>query len=437
MRLDRVAYLSRRWLSGRKGGAAGFRSGAAAAGLAAGVAALIVILGVMNGLQGGYIDSILEISSFHLRVKYALPLTDGKTPASLAEKIAKLPGIRSAVPLEETHVMAVGPSGRSLILALKAVPADLRDRDPDLVEALGLEGAVTVPAHGGIVAGREAADILGLYTGGKVELLGIATDPEEGLTASRAELPLAGTFKSGYYEFDSTFAFVQSGDESFSASGAGSAFIGVKLDNRFRDKAALVAVEEALGPELVSVQSWRDYNRSFFGALRTEKTVMIILVGLIFVVVGVNIRHAMRRKVAVRMQEIAALRAMGASAADLRAVFTAEGLAIGLIGALSGAAIGLLVATEINGIMAAGQAIAAWFANLPVALGLASAGTSAGMGAGAYQAVEFYMESIPVRVSPGETLFIVLAAVASAVYAAASACSRALDADPAEVLRNE
>ena len=79
---------------------------------------------------------------------------------------------------------------------------------------------------------------------------------------------------------------------------------GVKLKDRYADARMLRSLQSDLGLGPDRAESWRDYNRAFFGALRTEKTVMMLLIGLIFLVVGVNVFHSMRRAVAEKTEDM-------------------------------------------------------------------------------------------------------------------------------------
>ena len=100
------------------------------------------------------------------------------------------------------------------------------------------------------------------------------------------------------------------------------------------------------------MESWRTYNKSFFDALFMEKLMMMVLVGLIFIVVGFNVYHSLRRSVHERMEEIAVLKAVGVPPGRIQAIFVLEGLIIGVSGALGGLVAGLLVAMNVNGVFA-------------------------------------------------------------------------------------
>ena len=120
------------------------------------------------------------------------------------------------------------------------------------------------------------------------------------------------------------------------------------MKDRYEDYRVKKKIETLLPVESNGILSWRDYNRSFFGALRTEKSVMMLLVSLIFVVVGINIFHAMRRTIAVKMADIAVLKALGASNSDIRRIFSGDGILVGAGGAAAGTALGLVLLANIN-----------------------------------------------------------------------------------------
>lgn len=402
----------------------------AAAGIAVGVTALIIVLGVMGGLQKGYIDSILDISSFHLRVE-----VPSDFPSDSLESIRALPGTVSVVAFKETHVLALGPSGQALTLYLRAFQDGAERFDPSLAKALGITEGGKLPQKGSIVLGKEAAASLGVDIGMPIDFFGIRQSEDEGVVPVRSSMPVGNIFNSGYYEFDSTMGFVpmESPAGLTDAFSSVSTILGIKLDDRYDDYRMAKEIQALLPEGAGTVQSWRDYNRSFFGALRTEKSVMMILISLIFVVVGINIFHAMRRTIAAKMSDIAVLKACGAADIDIRRIFILDGLSIGVIGAAAGSALGLLLSANINVILDAAAGLIRFLASIFRGLGLVSSGSDYRFFSPAY----YYIEKIPVSISTGELLFIAATAIASTGLAALAAARRVSEAKPSEVFRNE
>jgi lipoprotein-releasing system permease protein len=160
---------------------------------------------------------------------------------------------------------------------------------------------------------------------------------------------------------------------------------------------------------------------------------MMLLIGLIFLVVGVNIFHSMRRAVAEKTEDIAVLKAMGAAPEELRRVFVFDGLAIGTSGAVIGLVLGLLVAVNVNEVFSIVETI------INSAIGLASRviGSINSSNFRVFSPQYFYLLEVPVRVLFPETFFVTAAAIASAAGAAAVAANRVSRLVPAEVLRDE
>jgi lipoprotein-releasing system permease protein len=194
---------------------------------------------------------------------------------------------------------------------------------------------------------------------------------------------------------------------------------------------------EETGTELL--RSWRDYNRAFFGALRTEKLLMFILVGLIFIVVGLNIFQAQRRAVLERREEIGLLRALGGSGRAVRLIFVWDGFIIGFTGAALGMALGLLIAGNINAFFSVLEGGVNFFIML---LNMAAAvfdqgGSIRGEDFAVFSPAVFYIKEIPSRIIPHEAVLIFLFGLLSALLAAWFASGKVSRTNPAEVLRYE
>ncbi|MCL2130005.1 MAG: ABC transporter permease [Treponema sp.] len=101
-------------------------------GIATGVLALIVIIAVMNGFQLGFIESILEISSGHLRLE-GIPLDAG-----IDEKLISVPGVLSVLPFKELNVLLRGRQAGPRGALVRGVPANALELDRGL--ALKLDG---------------------------------------------------------------------------------------------------------------------------------------------------------------------------------------------------------------------------------------------------------------------------------------------------------
>jgi len=442
MKLRRwIGFVSIRWFATKKESGGSASSLLAASGIAIGVAALVVVLGVMNGFQLGYIDSILEVSSFHVRVDDERILSGSVSSGpdeSLVSRIAAEPGAASVLPFAETRCLISSSDGRSFPLALRAIPDDSWKRDPGMMHTIGIRDSGIQgewPGRGGIYLGSELASYLDLKIGSEANILVVSAGGDEGIDAKTVKVRIDGLFRSGYYDFDFGMAVLPfSAADRFFPAGTDVRFVyGVKLRDRDSDGLFCERLRADLGLQPDRVEGWRDYNRAFFGALRIEKTVMMLLIGLIFLVVGVNIFHSMRRSVAEKTEDIAVLKAMGASPDDIGRVFIIDGLVIGAGGALIGLLLGLLVAVNVNEVFSMVEAIV----NGASAIASRLAGSLGGGDFRVFSPQYFYLMEVPVRVLFPEIFFVTAAAIGASAAAAAIAARRVSLLAPAEVLRYE
>jgi len=410
-------------------------------GIATGVLALIVIIAVMNGFQLGFIESILEISSAHIRLEGSFLAEDNID--EIIMDLRNIPEIVSVLPYSEQNLLIRGLSSNPRGALIRGMPLDALNLDPGMADRLEFEGGFfDLYERGNIILGAELARHLFVWVGDEISLLsisgGIGADMDGGSPLFR----VSGIFRSGFYEFDLGWAYVSMEDAAMLSDNLAGAVLGIKIRNRWQDQRAMEEIRMLLSSHIqdegnFSISSWRDYNRAFFGALRTEKLMMFILLGLIFIVVGLNIYQAQRRAVLERREEIGLLRALGASDISVRLVFVWDGFIIGIIGAGIGLGLGLLTAINIpsvfsfledlvNLIIKGVNGIAVFF------------GASGSQGNfSIFSPQIFYIKEIPSRLIFHEVLLIFLFGFLSALIAAWFASGKTSGLKPAEVLRYE
>ncbi|GHV42331.1 hypothetical protein AGMMS49546_20560 [Spirochaetia bacterium] len=408
-------------------------------GIATGVLALIIILAVMNGFQLGFIESILEISSYHLRVEEFNP----EQAPLLADRIMALPGIASALPFREFQGIIRGRRGGQHGVLIRGLPVDALLRDAGMAAKLEFEsGGFDIKNDHAILLGSELARSLSVRLGDEVSLFSVAGLFAGGDSSSEDDLAsvntfrVSGIFRSGFYEYDLGWGFVNL--ESAEALAGPELFLGIKLRDRWQDRHVLGMIERSFAGEAglggIKLSTWRDYNRAFFGALRTEKLFMFLLVGLIFIVVGLNIFQAQRRAVLERREEIGLLRAVGGADTAVRLVFVWDGLIIGLFGAGLGLLLGLLIASHISFFFTLMETLVNSFIGLANYL---SGSFSLTEEFAVFSPAVFYIKEIPSRIIPHEVFIIFMFGFLSALLAAWFASGKVSHTRPAEVLRYE
>lgn len=404
------------------------------AGIAVGVMTLVSVLAVMNGFQVGFIEDILEISSFHLRIE----TKESADYRETAEDLTSLKGVKSALPFMETQTMVSSETSGFEPCLIRGVPSSIGSLDPGLLRQLNLiKGGIWEEGKQGILIGLELANNLGVTVGDTVSLLTLA-----GVEFSRADpqnivFTVTGIFKSGYYEFDRGLGFIPLGTLPEMVSGGKGPIIGVKLENRFKDRRIIENVKSALPfIEDKEITSWREFNSSFFGALRMEKLAMMVLIGLIFIVVGGNIYHSLKRSVFEKIEDISLLKSIGASTKSVQNIFIFDGVLIGFSGGVGGTLLGLLISYNINTVFRIFEIVSNGI--LSVVRRIASPIVAAGLEeVSIFSPRYYYMSEVPVKLPFQEVLLICMFAIVSAVVAAFVASRKVTKIKPSEVLRYE
>jgi lipoprotein-releasing system permease protein len=121
----------------------------------------------------------------------------------------------------------------------------------------------------------------------------------------------------------------------------------VKVDDMQRAPEIAVKLAQVV-PQALWVSDWSRSNRNWFAAVQTEKKMMFIILTLIIAVAAFNLVSTLVMTVTDKQADIAILRTMGASAGLVQRIFLVQGLAIGLLGSISGVVFGLLIALNID-----------------------------------------------------------------------------------------
>ncbi len=448
--MKKTLYSSLRWISAvsrrfarvdRKGRSA-VTSALATLGICFGVMTLTVVMSVMNGFQMSFIDSILEVSSYHLR---ATEIPEDKEEELLAACKSNKQ-IRSCVPFYESQVLMTGDKGGAVAVNVRAADEAIYFDDEGFRRELNmLSGSFDFSDPDSIIIGSSLARNLGVRTGSSVNLLVMSGGSDVELFSSDRVFTVRGIFTTGYSEINSGYAFV--GREAASRYFGSSAkkIWGIKLNKYDDDLKAINGLRNQLnwlnssvsssasasltGPQ---IQSWRNFNRTFFGALRIEKNMLLLLVALIFVVVAINIYNGMRRLVFERRTEIAVLSALGARKGGIKSIFIMRGFIMGTAGALAGVLLGIIISLNTDVVFTAAAKLMYGIQYLVTAitdrqnLQYVQVNSSYNLYA-----------SIPARIFPGEVVAITLFGIFSPLIASWAASRNVLKMTVSEVLHNE
>ena len=427
-----ISVVSRRFARVDRKGRSAVTSVLATLGICFGVMTLTVVMSVMNGFQMSFIDSILEVSSYHLRVINVAPEQESALKAACETEKR----IRACVPFYEAQALMTGEKGGAVAVNVRAADESIYYKDEGFKKELRMiSGSFDFSETDSIILGSTLARNLGVRTGDTVNLLVMSGGSDVDLFSSDRLFTVRGIFTTGYAEINSACAFTgtAAAEKYFGASAK--KIWGIKIRNYDKDLGVVASLKKQLGlsdSSKTQIQSWRSFNKTFFGALRIEKNMLLLLVALIFVVVAINIYNGMRRLVFERRTEIAVLSALGARKGGIKSIFIMRGFIMGAVGALTGVVLGIIISLNTDVVFTLAAKLMYGIQYLITAL-------TDRQNLQYVQINSSYnlYASIPARLFPGEVTAITLFGVFSPLIASWAASRNVLKLTVSEVLHNE
>lgn len=306
-------------------------------GVAAGVMALIIALAVNDGFQSTLQSSLLSATA-HISILERNPSYGIDNWEQLTAKVKKLPHVVSATPGLYGQVAIKGAIlGSGAVL--KGIPVGPHLPVPDLLTHLrqGSIAGLEQKSPEGIIVGSRLAEQAGLLVGNTATVISYQGELTPfGAVPSAFRFKVAGIFESGLYDLDSSWAFVAlpAAQRVLDLTDVVNT-IEVRIDDIFRAPAVAKEIEKVIGPKLVAT-TWMDQNRALLNALRLEKIVSVITVGLIQLVAALNILVVLVMLVMEKNRDIAILMAMGARRNQIQQIFVIQGMIISGVGCALG-----------------------------------------------------------------------------------------------------
>jgi lipoprotein-releasing system permease protein len=379
-------FIASRYLRAkRKQAVIGVITGISIAGVAAGVASLVIALAINNGFRQDLQDRLLGSTS---HVNLLRTMGDGiRNWRPLMARLEKQPHVVAAAPdIYEQVLISIGSNARGAVLK-GIIPQDER-KVSDLLDSVkqgsadaleensfstksGGEGAHPTPqsqasdenvratqvesdslaavqqrqsAMPPIILGTEMAEELGAKVGSVV----LVTSPQGeltpfGMVPKYVRFRVVGIFDSGFYDYDSSWAFTRLSDaQHLFALGDLIQIIEFKIDDIYKAPQVGEELEQAAGPGFMT-KNWMEQNKPLFHALRLERLVTFITVGLIVFVAALNILISLVMMVMEKTRDIAVLMSMGTKKSQVRKIFVAQGALIGVVGTAIGLVLGYVL----------------------------------------------------------------------------------------------
>ncbi|MGR8979939.1 MAG: lipoprotein-releasing ABC transporter permease subunit [Gammaproteobacteria bacterium] len=318
-------------------------------GIALGVTALITVLSVMNGFEAELRERILGMTA-HATLTGKYGQLDNWREAD--QKLKNYPHIEGTAPFINGQVMINAGRRVSGTMLNGILPAS----EPNVSEvgAKMTAGKLTdlIPGEYGIILGRELANYLGVVMGDKITVISpqINSTPA-GILPRMRRFTVAGIFQVGMYEYDRNMAMIHIDDAAklFRMDDAVSA-LRIKLDDLFNAPTITRALANDLYDQY-QVSDWTLAHSNFFKAIKTEKTVMFIILLLIVAVAAFNIVSTLVMVVTDKRGDIAILKTQGLTSQSVMGIFIVLGTIIGTVGTLLGTIGGVLLAINAGAIV--------------------------------------------------------------------------------------
>jgi len=382
-------------------------------GILLGVFTLITVMAVMNGFRKELFTKILGVNG-HVVVSKVGGDFDGYADA--AQRLSKVPTVRTAIPLIEGQVMASTPV-QALGCVVRGISADGIKALPLVANNIRFGTLDSFATDEGIAIGTRLANSLRVNVGDTVTLVSPrgATTPFG--TAPRIKpYKVLAVFEMGMSEYDRSMIFMP-----------------LPHAQRFFNKGDTVDVLEVLvtDPETVAEQvpamrqvsdpslhfsDWRQRNESFFTVLEVERNMMFIILSVIVLVAAFNIISGLMMLVKDKGRDIGILRTMGASQGAIMRIFLITGASIGVVGTIAGAILGILFCWKIDEI----RHFVAWLTNTQL-----------------FNPEIYYLTRLPADINVHTTGAIIIMALVLSVLATLYPSWRASRLDPVDALRYE
>lgn len=383
-------------------------------GIMLGVATLIIVMAVMNGFRAELLTRILGINGHLIVQPIDSPLHDY---SALVDRFEALDGIRYAIPLVEGQTLASGRVGAGTGALVRGV------RESDITKLELVSGGVRqgtfegFDASEGAAIGTRMAENLGLGIGDSLTLVSPEGDVTPfGITPRVKAYQVVAIFEIGMSEYDSTIVFLPLTEAQLYFNSEGIVqTIEIFADDPDNVDALRQPLEEAAARQLLLVD-WRQRNQTFFSALQVERNVMFMILTLIVLVAALNIISGLIMLVKDKGHDIAILRTMGVTRGSILRIFLMTGAAIGIVGTLAGVALGIVVCLNVESI----RQFFSWLSGTTL-----------------FNPELYFLSQLPAKMDPGETISVVLMAVALSFIATLFPAWRAAKLDPVEALRYE
>lgn len=412
MPLSYEAVVALRYIKSKRRGPVSLITLITIGGVAVGVAALTVVTSVWNGFEAEFLDKLLGINAHAVVLKKHDVFRNHE---EVAAKLRQQPGVSFVQPFVYSEVIAQSARGVAGV-ALKGIDPD-RAVETSLAKYVDAEafkrmkssrtGTTAARQYPAVMIGRELAESLHAAVGDTVTLI----SPYGGSGGQPKTRPfqVVGVFHSGMYEFDARMVFIELGEaQSYFKLFQTVTGLEVWSTDPMASQKLLEAAIRPLDPDdpmAYEVRDWSRTNRGLFGAVKSQKGLITLVLGVIVLVAALNIFATLTLLILEKQREIAVLKSLGATNDSILRIFVLDGQIVGVVGCVVGVGLGLGICAVLS------------------AYGLK------------LDPRVYYLENLPIVVRPLEVLAVSLGAMSAATLAAQFPARRAARLSPVDGLR--
>ena len=304
-------------------------------GITLGVATLIIVMSVMNGFRTELTNKILGFNS-HITITPYKGIISKNFKTSLKKNYDEFKIVES---YSGEGVLITNDLAKGIII--KGIK-ETKTYNYKFLKNNIIDGNYNNFKNGGIIIGKELAIDLGVVVGDRLNLMSSAfiNTPIGGLP-KQENFKISAIFSTGFYEFDQNIVFLNLNDSLiFFNKTKKDLNIEIYLEDPMQADRYKKEIE--INNENLFIYTWTDINKSFFNALKVERTVMFLILTLIIIVAAFNIISGITILIKNKTKEIAILKTLGLSNSSITKSFFLTGFTIGLLGSVTGMVFGLI-----------------------------------------------------------------------------------------------
>lgn len=320
-----------------------------------GVATLIIVLSLMNGFESELRSRIIGFNTHVLVFSRTRASWEGIDSAAV--HIEGLPEVAGTAPFVRAEAlvyyeMVPGVKAKTKGVIVKGIHLQRERNVSTVVDSIAppIETFQTSGFYGngdlpGIVLGEDLALDLRITLGESLTLVTAPSEMQGGKIRPRMnDFRVIGFFRTGVYEFDSRFAYIdiEQAEASFDFEAA-TRGLGIKVHDIYKAARVDEQIQDLLAFNLYGTNNWIRMNRNLFSYIKVEKILMFLLLTLIILIAAFNLIGMLTMVIMEKRSEIGILRSMGASSGSVMSIFMVQGTLIGAFGTALGVMAGLVV----------------------------------------------------------------------------------------------